>query len=96
MVEAGKEGRYDRVQGVWQVNGRSMAGDMTAERFGAQLVTVNGRVFILGGGETGDGNILDTVEELNMEQRTWRRLGVRMKTPRRIFAATVMGKRELC
>jgi len=71
----------------------STAGDMTTERMDAQMVTVNGHVIMLGG--FADGHKLDTVEELDMEQRTWRRLGVRMKTPRYGFGATVMDKRDL-
>ena len=72
----------------------SMAGDMTTERKYAQLVTVNGRVVVMGGQ---DGRInLDTVEELDMGQRTWRRLGVRMKRPRYGFGATVINKNILC
>lgn len=73
----------------------SMAGNMTKERWAAQLVTVNGRVLVMGG-EDVDGNRLDTVEELDMGRRTWRRLGVRMKRQRREFAATVINKNLVC
>ena len=73
----------------------SSAGDMTTERGYPQLVTVNGRVVVMGG-EDGDKNDLDTVEELDMGQRTWRRLGVRMKKPKYAFGATVINKSILC
>jgi len=79
----------------------SMAGDMTTKRSLPQMVTVNGRVIILGGYIPRPlpwprSLTLDTVEELDMEQRTWRRLEVKMKTPRYRFAATVMERRDLC
>ena len=67
---------------------------MTTGRDGAQLVTVNGRVIILGG--TGDSTTLGTMEELDMGQKAWRRLGVRMKKPRMGFSAAVMERRYLC
>ena len=73
----------------------STAGDMTTERRYPQLVTANGRVVVMGG-EDADGNTLDTVEELDMGRRTWRRLGVRMKRPRYGFAATVFNKNMIC
>jgi len=76
----------------------SRAGDLTTSRaVGAQMVTVTGRVVILGGGwgERPNGGE-DTVEELDMEQRTWRRLAVKMKMARSDFAATVMDKKVLC
>ena len=73
----------------------SRAGDMMIERGYTQLVTVNGRVVVMGG-KDGDDNTLDTVEELDMGQRTWRRLGVRMKRPRSGFGAEVMDKNILC
>ena len=58
-------------------------------------MTVNGRVVVMGGKDV-DDNRLDTVEELDMGQRTWRRLGVRMKRPRSYFASTVINKNLVC
>ena len=68
---------------------------MTTVRSWTQLVTVNGRVIILGGSD-GEGDLLDTVEELDMGERTWRRLEVKMKEPRGMFGATVMERQYLC
>ena len=73
----------------------SRAGDLTTWRYRSRLVTLNDRVILLGG-EHRDGSSMETVEELDMGQGTWRRLGVRMKTPRAYFAATVMDRRDLC
>jgi len=73
----------------------SRAGDLTPGRDNHQMVTVNERVIILGGKDA-DENILDTVEELDMEQRTWRRLPVRMKTPRMEHSAIAMKREDLC
>ena len=82
----------------------SRAGDMTTVRFESQMVTVNGRAIILGGqNHTSNtvtihnmGETLDTVEELDMEQRTWKKLRARMQTPRQRFAAIVMERSNLC
>ena len=91
-------GRYDgtgtEILDLTQLDKWRTVGEMTTARWEFQLVTVNNRVVALGGT---DGDTLDTVEELDMREETWRRLdGVRMKTPRRGFGATVMERRLLC
>ena len=73
--------------------------DLNNPREYSEMVTVNGRVIILGGSQYnpyGPYPVLDTVEELDMEQRTWKTLEVKMKKPRLDFAATVMERRDLC
>ena len=63
---------------------------MTKKRIDLELVTVNGRVIALGGPD-------DTVEELDMEKRTWTRLPMKLKRNRMFgFKATVMERSLLC
>ena len=81
----------------------STGGDMTEARSHHQLVTVNSRVVALGGVNVKSNprwnraeKVVDTAEELDMEQLTWRKLDVTMKRPRWRFSAAVMERSSLC
>jgi len=67
----------------------STAARMNQKKCCGELVVINGRILYMGG-EAGNVNVVDTIEEYDPEADSWTILDTRLNTPRYWFGASVV------
>ena len=74
----------------WKSNSWRNAASMKSSRFGHAVVAVGSKVFAVGGDERNPKNILDTIEEYDIKNNSWKMTKTKLKTPRSNFGYTLL------
>jgi len=74
----------------WKSNAWRNAASMKSGRFGHAVVAVGGKVFAVGGDDRNPNNILDTIEEYDMANNSWKMTKTKLRSPRSNFGYTLV------
>ena len=74
----------------WNTNTWRGARSMNRARFGHALVTVGAMVLAIGGDDRNPSNILDTIEEYDLDNDSWKILDKKLSKPRSSFGFTLV------
>ena len=74
----------------WKTNSWKNVASMKAARFGHAVVAVGEKIFAIGGDDRNPNNILDTIEEYNVNENSWKIIKRKLKKGRSNFGYTLV------